>query len=70
MDVSEIYPSKCGGRAPLSVRIVPLVAVHDGEVVAVSGDLQRLVLLLREKGFEPTQVWVRYVAVTPREWAL
>lgn len=46
------------------------VAVHDGKVVATSEDLYHLVILLREQGLAPTDVWMEYIEATPRELLL
>jgi hypothetical protein len=34
------------------------VAVHEGCVLAHAYDIRDLILMLKDKGFEPTQVWV------------
>lgn len=42
------------------------VAIHDESVVAAASDLQKLVIALRASGLKPTDVWLRFLAVTPR----
>ncbi len=42
-----------------------LVAVHEGAVVATSHDLQQLVFMVRDKGLDPREVWVRFITVDP-----
>ena len=42
------------------------VAVHDGRVIATSRHLRELVALVRGQGLKPTDVWVRFLAKTPR----
>jgi hypothetical protein len=37
------------------------VAVHDGDVVAVSDDLQDLNASLKRLRLQPSDVWVRYI---------
>ena len=42
------------------------VAVHDGDIVATSPDLQQLLRSLDERRLEPRQVWVRFVTADVR----
>ena len=46
------------------------VAVSDGQVVATSPDLSRLVGILEGKGMDIRRVWVHYIAATPFHLAL
>ena len=46
------------------------VAVHNGEVVATSKDLQGLVLRLKERGLKPTDVRAEFITATPELWIL
>jgi hypothetical protein len=41
------------------------IAVRDGAVVAAHWDLRQLERDLTERGIEPTEVWIRFLASTP-----
>jgi len=46
------------------------VSVKDGQVVATSPDLYRLMLILEEAGRKPDEMWVRFLSAGTRQYIL
>ena len=42
------------------------VAVADGEVVAADSDLDKLLGILKSRGFEPQRVWIQFITANAR----
>lgn len=46
------------------------VAVHDGQVIAVSDDLEPFIRAIKDKGYAPGKVWSKYIYGSSPRWRL